>query len=271
MKTIDLDCWESFEEHVASIFVRWQKLKDEKKCNQWCIPRFRGHSDAYWKLETTLERFTRKSVDTEHYFKMLRAICPAVISLTGKNWDIPDEFKTGQLPPSGYEFMIYLRHHGFPSPLLDWTRSPYVAAFFAFRSQEKRKNDKVAIYSYVQHFCHQEASDGGAPTIHGLGPYAVTHKRHYAQQCEYSICQKRTNDRYVYSSHETAVLADNNFGQGPVTKYTLPVSDRPKVLKELQRMNVTAFSLFGSEESLMETLAYQEIETNHLMTDLKEG
>jgi hypothetical protein len=26
-------------------------------------------------------------------------------------------------------------------------------------------------------------------------------------------------------------------------------------------MNVTAFSLFGSEESLMETLAYQEIET----------
>ena len=25
-------------------------------------------------------------------------------------------------------------------------------------------------------------------------------------------------------------------------------------------MNVTAFSLFGSEESLMETLAYQELE-----------
>jgi hypothetical protein len=38
------------------------------------------------------------------------------------------------------------------------------------------------------------------------------------------------------------------------------VSERRKALKQLQRMNVTAFSLFGNEESLMETLAYQEIE-----------
>lgn len=107
--------------------------------------------------------------------------------------------------------------------------------------------------------------------MHGLGPYAVTHKRHYAQQCEYSICQKRTNGRYAYSSHETAVFADNGFGKGSVTKYTLPVSDREKVLKQLHRMNVTAFSLFGSEESLMETLAYQEIETNSLMSGPEEG
>jgi len=271
LNTIELESWECFEQHVSSIFANWQKRKTEKTYNQWSTPRFRGHSDADWKLETTLERLTKKSVDTEHYFKTLRDIRPAVISITGKNWDTPDTFEPGRLHPVGYEFMIYLRHHGFPSPLLDWTRSPYVAAFFAFRSQEKPKNGKVAIYSYVEHFEHPEGFDGEAPTIHGLGPYAVTHKRHYAQQCEYSICQKRTNDRYVYSSHETAVLADNNFGQGPVTKYTLPVSDRPKVLKELQRMNVTAFSLFGSEESLMETLAYQEIETNHSMTDLKEG
>ena len=102
-----------------------------------------------------------------------------------------------------------------------------------------------------------EGYDAESPTVYGLGPYVVTHKRHYAQQCEYSIIMKRTNGRYVYSSHETTAFADNSSDQGPVTKYTLPVSDREKVLKQLQRMNVTAFSLFGSEESLMETLAYQ--------------
>ncbi len=213
MNTVDLDCWEYFEKHVASIFVTWQKLKDEKKYNQWSTPRFRGHSDADWKLETTLERFTKKSVDTEHYFKTLRDIRPAVISVTGKNWDIPEKFEGGRLPASGYEFMIYLRHHGFPSPLLDWTRSPYVAAFFAFRSQEKPKSDKVAIYSYVERFENPEGFNGEAPTIHGLGPYAVTHKRHYAQQCEYSICQRRTHGRYVYSSHETIDFADKSSGQ----------------------------------------------------------
>ena len=271
MNTVNLDCWESFEKTVLSIFTDWQKLKDEKRYNQWSTLRFRGHSDADWKLETTLERFTKKSVDAEHYFKMLRDIRPAVISITGKNWDIPEEFESARPRPLGYEFMIYLRHHGFPSPLLDWTRSPYVAAFFAFRSQEKPESDKVAIYSYVEHFYYTEFSDPGAPTIYGLGPYAVTHKRHYAQQCEYSICQKRTNGRYAYSSHETAVSADSNLGQGLVTKYTLPVSEREKVLKQLHRMNVTAFSLFGSEESLMETLAYQEIEANLLMSGSEEG
>ncbi len=262
MNIIEFESWECFEQHVASIFIDCQKLKDEKKYNQWSTPRFRGHSDSDWKLETTLERFTKKSVDAEHYFKRLRDICPAVISVTGKNWDIPEEFESGRCPPSGYEFMIYLRHHGFPSPLLDWTRSPYVAAFFAFRSQEKPDSGKVAIYSYVEHFERPEGFNGEEPNIHGLGPYAVTHKRHYAQQCEYSICQKRIEGRYVYASHETAVLSDNYSGQVPMTKYVLPVSERARVLKVLYRMNVTAFSLFGSEESLMETLAYQEIETS---------
>lgn len=35
----------------------------------------------------------------------------------------------------------------------------------------------------------------------------------------------------------------------------------------LHRMNVTAFSLFGSEESLMETFTYQEIEMGNYFTN----
>jgi hypothetical protein len=38
----------------------------------------------------------------------------------------------------------------------------------------------------------------------------------------------------------------------------LPGTERTKILKELSEYNLTAFSLFGSEESLMETLFNKE-------------
>lgn len=44
----------------------------------------------------------------------------------------------------------FAQHHGFPTPLLDWTESPYIAAYFAFAERmEKRdldEQEKVRIY-----------------------------------------------------------------------------------------------------------------------------
>ena len=48
--------------------------------------------------------------------------------------------------------------------------------------------------------------------------------------------------------------------QRELTQYILPASVNVRALKQLQCMNVTAFSFFGSTECRMETLAYQEIE-----------
>ena len=259
METVNLESWESFEKEVSKFFDAVQKIKMDMSPHLVSTPIFRGHANASWKLQTTLERFSVSLVDVHDYYRTIRSVRPAVVSITEKNWDIPDMFAIGALPPTGYPFMIYLRHHGFPSPLLDWTRSPFVAAFFAFRSREKQTDDRVAIYSYVEWQGGAKTITRQSPHIHGLGPYVVSHKRHYAQQCEYTICWKQVGESYVYSSHEAA-FSDNKSEQGALTKYTLPVSERTKALKQLYRMNVTAFSLFGSEESLMETLAYQEIE-----------
>ena len=53
---------------------------------------------------------------------------------------------------------------------------------------------------------------------------------------------------------------DGNEEQDVLVKYLIPVSERDKVLEKLDLMNVNAYSLFGSEEALMDTLAYREIE-----------
>jgi len=47
-----------------------------------------------------------------------------------------------------------------------------------------------------------------------------------------------------------------------ICKFDLPASERLAVLKELDECNVNAFTLFGSEESLMQTLAFNQFELN---------
>ncbi len=229
-------------------------------------PLFRGQADQSWSLVTTLERFSAKPWSVKSYYRLLLSVAPAVISLTSREWDLDrdgvvDEGSHG--PPPGYDFMIYLRHHGFPSPLLDWSRSPYVAAYFAFASQPHANCEAVTIFAFREHIGYGKSWTDDGPRIVGLGPYSVTHERHYSQQCEYTICKKRLNESYLYCLHEEA-FRDRVIPQDLLTKYVIPVSERSRFLRKLESMNIHAYSLFRDESSLMQTLAYREIEKDDL-------
>ena len=89
-----------------------------------------------------------------------------------------------------------------------------------------------------------------------FGPYIKTHRRHVLQQSQYTVCLS-FKDEWRFENY------DSVFDEGPrqqafCWKFTIPVTERPKVLALLDEHNLNAFSLFGSEESLMETLATRE-------------
>jgi len=83
-------------------------------------------------LESSLERI-KKGICLSDYYTTMKIAHEHVATCTGSKWDLSTRAHFGDFELPAYEFMAYLRHNGFPSPLLDWTRSPYVAAYFAFR------------------------------------------------------------------------------------------------------------------------------------------
>jgi hypothetical protein len=157
--------------------------------------------------------------------------------------------------PDFYRYMVYLRHHGFPSPLLDWTHSPYVAAFFAFR--EPTTAPSRSIYIYCEAPGMGKGGAVGETSMRSIGSYVRSHPRHFRQQSNYTICAEfRENTGWHFHPHEP--IFGGRGEQDFAWKFNLPSTERLSVLRLLNDYNLNAFSLFDSEESLLETMWFRE-------------
>lgn len=258
MQEETLTSWEEFEGKLVGIHQETKKLRETTQLHV-SSPLFRGVGDSGYHLESTLERI-QKTSRLDDYDKTIKIVRKHVEACTGRKWELGEKtfFEKG-LELDDCEFMVYLRHNGFPSPLIDWTRSPYVAAFFAFRDifPEPKQGGDASIFVYREYCGAGKEWCGQEPRIHTIGPTIASDRKHYLQQCEYSFCIKPNEEHeWVFANHEDVPLRE---GQNSILKYNIPRSEQQKVLEKLDWMNITAYSLFMSEPSLMETLALREI------------
>jgi hypothetical protein len=268
METREMKSWEEFEENFKKLEIDRAALESGRPLFRVSPFLFRGQSSSAWTLQTTLERYLPNAARhrvSGYYAKILSAK-PQIEAGTGHRWEIPtlenfSRILEGQEFPTlpglpGYEFWVYLRHLRFPSPLLDWSRSPYVAAFFAFNGASNQLNtpDAVAtIFAYLEYIGQAKRRS----PITTTGPHVRTHMRHVLQQSDYSICSVRDGNEWYFESHEAALSASGQ--QESLLKFTIPGAERTKVLRMLDRFNLNAFSLFGSDESLVESVANREL------------
>jgi hypothetical protein len=256
MKGISLKSWEEFEEVALRAISDTEKLRKERM-RHVSYPLFRGVRDSTKPLLSSLDDLG-KAVSLSEYYRMVKVVHKHVETVTGRKWDLLTEVPLGGFKLPAYEFMAYLRQNGFPSPLLDWTRSPYIAAFFAFRDVYHKpvNGEYVSIFVFREHCGYGKGWIPREPHVHTLGPSIATCRTHYLQQSEYSICVREEDEEVYFANHEDIGIAEN---QDVLIKYNIPISERERVLRKLDVMNVTAYSLFESEPSLMDTLAIREL------------
>ncbi len=235
---------------------------------------FRGQADFKWKLESTLERAGYPSMNLRRYM----GYCESTRRFLGNLLPCDIEFDKGATIEAGekipnYEYAAFLRHHGFPSPLLDWSESPYVAAFFAFRAVLDGVK-KVRIYGYRSHGRHGRSFEPAKPTLYSHGPFATVHERHAIQQCWYTWCVKKVepveledkkakfldqhpNDDFEICPHEQGLPEEANEDgmSDSFFKWDIDATERELVMGELFQMNITPFSLFRNADSAVETAA----------------
>jgi hypothetical protein len=131
-----------------------------------------------------------------------------------------------------------MRHHGAPTPLLDWTRSPYVAVFFAIA--EAGANEESALWAINLNAIKMEAirmlRESGCIDQDGFGDPSLSapevFKRVFLQQSSPAIVAPvepaRTNERAVSQQGLFLCSNDSMWGFEFALKRVLK-SDRERV------------------------------------------
>jgi len=243
MEEKNVNTWEEFKKELDDLRREYANSPMAREASLL----FRGQSNSCWLLRTTLERKSERMLFRD-YYRIVNRMAPQIESLTDQSWPIPiypevekqsreydNNFWCGGVP--GYAYMVYLRHHGFPSPFLDWTRSPYVAAFFAFSGAAEVSNGRVAVFVFSE--ISTRMSGNGIPVVLRYGPYVKTHRRHFLQQSEYTLCLV-FDDEWRFEQYDT-VFDQGRHQQARCRKITIPAAERVKVLKELDEYNVNVY------------------------------
>jgi hypothetical protein len=230
VRVVTLSSWQDFHQKVFSLKSKrgyvWRGQKRDED-NGWFL---QSSFDRKVQSKDQDDRANKLKGHLDNFKEEMNKSCPSV------------------LPQDDVAIWALGQHYGLKTPLLDWTLSPYIAAYFAF-NERNDPTDRSDCYRYVYALTRSLerlmskrkkaskilSSDRSVPFIDKL-PYP--NPMFMAQKCILTKAfHGKDIGKYVQS------FSKKRPSEVLIVKFRIPTKDREKCLHELHLMNIDHTSL----------------------------
>jgi hypothetical protein len=201
---------------------------------------FRGQSTGH-RLRTAFHRTRRKDL-LPYLQNDVPTLHRVLTARTRHLFDLDNPRQMGA-------FLNLAQHHGFPTPLLDWSHSPFVAAYFAFTGDPRPGADtrKVRILMFdrkewAARYAQLQFLTLFRPHFSLLEALAIENERAIPQQALSTVTNLDDIETYI-RAQEVAT------GYRFLRVFDLLCTERSTVDRELRLMGITAASMRGDVEA----------------------
>ncbi len=226
--------------NITSIEVLCRVVEDQFKDTPDTTVIYRGLADVEYKLCPKVGRFGPPNGEDNEPIKEL-----LMLELFRRN----SVGLTANTPENDWEFLAVAQHHGMATRLMDWTRSPLVAAYFAVaypnttyepdeRSREDgpvfvRREPNSVIYAWRCHKLDLSATPEGTPFGRDLGKIVRYIPRHITQRL------KAQSGLFSFHPEPKEALSDPE-----IVTLEIPSDMRSPIKKSLNRLGIHEATMY---------------------------
>jgi hypothetical protein len=230
--TYQLTTWSAFSE-----FLDTQVFSDEGRAAHRFI--WRGQRDASWDLNSSLGRlFERLGYQDDLEARSREHLDDFKYAVRGRRGLNPRDMTEN-------EWWALGQHFGLATPLLDWTHSPYAAAYFAFEEAAAVSEfrvvyglDRDAVQAMNQQIVGNEVADSRSFILELIEPLSDENPRLVSQGALF------TRPPLGFSVEFWVGAVFDKMPNPILLRLEIPAGERTRCLRALQRMNINHLSLF---------------------------